>query len=58
MCSKAISEASGKLLISKHLDPETAALPCQCVSVNDNTNWTTLVQNNPWLKNEVNTSKT
>lgn len=50
MSAKAIFEASGKNLLNNHLDIKGAAAKCRFASVNETTNWTTLVADNPWLE--------
>ena len=51
MSAKAIREACGKGLLNKFLSG--VADPCQYASVNENTDWDKLVQENPWLKTKV-----
>ncbi len=51
MSTKAIYEATGKKLLNKYLD--STAIECRCVSIDADTDWTELVNNNRWLQNEV-----
>lgn len=53
MSAKAISEATGKDIINRNLSPNTAAAKCRYASINEETKWTDLVAENPWLKSEV-----
>lgn len=53
MSAKAISEATGKDIINRNLAPLTSAVKCRFASINENTKWEDLVQDNPWLKSEV-----
>lgn len=52
MSAKAISEATGKDLLNRHLK-NSAAVKCQCASVDENTNFTDLLNENPWLGTKV-----
>ena len=52
MSAKAVNEASGKNLLNKVLTG-TAAAKCRFASVNKDTDWNSLLQDNPWLKTEV-----
>ncbi|XP_018318555.1 ATP-citrate synthase isoform X2 [Agrilus planipennis] len=52
MSAKAIREATGKNLINKHLAADTAAARCKFASVDPDTNFLELVEQNPWLKTE------
>lgn len=47
MSAKAISEASGKLLLNKHLSGTCAI--SRCASVDETTNFDQLLRDNPWL---------
>lgn len=50
MSAKAISEATGKDILNRHLNENGAgASLCQFVSVNKGTDWNQLAVNNPWL---------
>ena len=59
--AKAIREADGKALLANHLQllasengvGEGLVLPFKCATVQSSTDYETLVENNPWLKNEV-----
>lgn len=53
MSAKAISEATGKDIINRNLDPNTAAAKCRYATVNEDTKLADLVADNPWLKTEV-----
>jgi ATP citrate (pro-S)-lyase len=53
MSAKAIREASGKDLINRNLPSGTAAAKCQFASVSEDTDWTELLTNNPWLQTQV-----
>ncbi|XP_057668434.1 ATP-citrate synthase isoform X1 [Diorhabda carinulata] len=52
MSAKAIREATGKQLINKNLGGNTAAAQCRFASVNEDTKFSELIANNPWLKTE------
>lgn len=52
MSAKAIREASGKDLINRKLATGAKAAKCRFVSINQDTNWSHVVAENPWLKNE------
>lgn len=52
MSAKAIREATGKDLINRKLGNRTKAAKCRFVPIDENTNWNTIVDDNPWLKNE------
>ena len=59
--AKAVREADGKALLAKHLQllasengvGEGLVLPFKSATVQPNTDFKTLVESNPWLKNEV-----
>lgn len=51
MSAKAISEATGKRLLTEHLSPGVAA-PCQFAQVTPDTNWQALKQQHPWLQQQ------
>ena len=53
MSAKAISEATGKGLLNKFLVQTTGAVRGRFASVNPDTNWDILTQDNPWLLTEV-----
>lgn len=52
MSAKAIREASGKELINRLLESNTAAVRCKFASVTPETRFPELVDANPWLKTE------
>lgn len=52
MSAKAIREAVGKDLINRKLAAGTKAVKCRYVLIEENTNWTDVVNQNPWLKSE------
>lgn len=52
MSAKAIREATGKDIINRHLSSDTAAVKCKFASVNPDTKFSDLVNDNPWLKTE------
>ena len=52
MSAKAVNEATGKNLLNKCIEGQ-AAVQCRFASVNKDTNWTALAQDNPWLNSEV-----
>lgn len=52
MSAKAIREATGKDIINKQLGKDTAYVKCRFASVNEDTNFQDLVNENPWLKTE------
>ena len=51
MSAKAISEASGKTILNKHLG--AVAAPCLLASVNESTSFSELISRNSWLKTTV-----
>jgi hypothetical protein len=53
MSAKAISEATGKDIINRNLDPNTAAAKCRFAAVKEETSWAELVRNEPWLESSV-----
>lgn len=53
MSAKAISEATGKDIINRNLDPNTAAAKCRFAPVKEGTSWNELVRNEPWLQSSV-----
>lgn len=53
MSAKAIREATGKDILNRHLLNTTeAGAQCKFATVTQETNWTELVQKNPWLQTE------
>ncbi|KAG8235731.1 hypothetical protein J437_LFUL016366, partial [Ladona fulva] len=53
MSAKAIREATGKNLLNRHLHSAGAPLSsCLFASVDESTNWTTLVAEHPWLTSQ------
>lgn len=52
MSAKAISEATGKRLLNQHIKFD-ALTKARFASVNEETDWDTLLAENPWLKTEV-----
>lgn len=52
MSAKAIREATGKDLINRLLSNGTAAAKCRFASVDPDTKFSDLVDQNPWLKTE------
>lgn len=52
MTAKAIREATGKDLINRLLDGDTAAIRCKFASVNPDTKFSNLIENNSWLETE------
>lgn len=53
MSAKAIREASGKDLLNRLLDGSSGAAKCRFASVNENTQWSQLLVENPWLETTV-----
>ena len=53
MSAKAIREVTGKNLLNKCLESGVAAT-AKFASVDASTDWDALLQDNPWLKTEVN----
>lgn len=53
MSAKAIREATGKDLLNRLLNGSAGAARCNFATVNEATNWESLVGNNPWLLNTV-----
>lgn len=55
MSAKAIREATGKELINKYLEcgNETGTQKSRFASVNETTDWSQLVVENPWLETTV-----
>ncbi|XP_068220255.1 ATP-citrate synthase-like isoform X1 [Palaemon carinicauda] len=51
MSAKAIREVTGKALLNKHL-PSSVCAPCRFASVNEDTKWSDLVKEHPWLQTE------
>lgn len=51
MSAKAIREATGKDLLNRFL--KGTAAPCRYAVVNEDTNFDSVVADNPWLKQEV-----
>ncbi|XP_071454638.1 ATP-citrate synthase [Hetaerina americana] len=53
MSAKAIREATGKGLLNRHLSAAGSPLSsCQFASVDEQTNWNTLLADNPWLASQ------
>lgn len=52
MSSKAISEATGKDLINRHLPAGTAVATCRLVTVQEDTDWDEILAKNLWLTTE------
>lgn len=52
MSAKAISEATGKDLINRKLGSGSKAAKCRFAAIDENTNWSTIVDEHPWLKTE------
>ncbi|XP_076680566.1 ATP-citrate synthase-like [Andrena cerasifolii] len=52
MSAKAILEATGKDLINRKLPTGTSAAKCRYVMITDQTNWTDVENENPWLQTE------
>lgn len=52
MSAKAIREATGKNLINRNLSQDLKAAKCRFVTIDQNTNWTNIIIDNPWLKTE------
>lgn len=50
MSAKAIREATGKDILNRHLLIHADSSPCKFATVTQETNWTELVQKNPWLE--------
>uniref|UniRef100_A0A336M202 ATP-citrate synthase n=1 Tax=Culicoides sonorensis TaxID=179676 RepID=A0A336M202_CULSO len=50
MSAKAIREASGKDLLNRLLDETSGAAKCRFASVNETTQWSQLLVDNPWLE--------
>lgn len=53
MSAKAIQEATGKDLLNRHLNGNSGISQCKFASVNENTKWSELISNNPWLETSV-----
>lgn len=53
MSAKAIREATGKDIINRNLGSGTAAAKCKFASVTENTDFSELAAQNPWLLTEV-----
>lgn len=53
MSAKAIREATGKDILNRHLGNVAGAAPCKFAAVTSETNWSELVQQNPWLETTV-----
>lgn len=53
MSAKAIREASGKDILNRHLDLNADTAKCRFAAYNENTNWSNLISENPWLENTV-----
>ncbi|OQR79781.1 ATP-citrate synthase-like [Tropilaelaps mercedesae] len=51
MSAKAISEATGKRLLSQHLDCSVAA-PCTFATVTDLSKWNNILANNAWIQSQ------
>lgn len=58
MSARAIWEATGKRLISGHLaDPKGHGFEkCRLAVFDENTSWEELIEKEPWLQTEVNSS--
>lgn len=52
MSAKAIRETTGKDLINRKLPPGTNAVKCRFVNITENTNWTDVVNEYPWVQTE------
>ncbi|XP_076292850.1 ATP-citrate synthase [Lasioglossum baleicum] len=52
MSAKAIREATGKDLINRKLPSGTNAVQCRFVTITEDTNWSDVLNSNPWLKSE------
>ncbi|OAD55728.1 ATP-citrate synthase [Eufriesea mexicana] len=52
MSAKAIREATGKDLINRELPSGTNAVKCRFVTITEETNWTDVVNEHPWLQRE------
>lgn len=52
MSAKAIREATGKELINRLLEADTAAVRCKFASVATDTKFSELIETCPWLQNE------
>lgn len=52
MSAKAIREATGKDLINRELPSGTNAVKCRFVAITEETNWTDIVNEHPWLQRE------
>ncbi|XP_066593516.1 ATP-citrate synthase [Prorops nasuta] len=50
MSAKPIREATGKDLINRRLAADSNAAKCQFVTITQDTNWNSVVADNPWLK--------
>lgn len=53
MSAKAIREATGKDMLNRLLNGSAGAARCNFASVNESTDWNTLVAANPWLQTSV-----
>ena len=50
MSAKPISEATGKSILNRFLS--TNYVPSKCASVNEKTDWPSLLRDHPWLQQE------
>lgn len=55
MSAKAIREATGKDLLNRFLDAPAGAAKCRFASVDENTQWSQLVVDHPWVESTVST---
>lgn len=53
MSAKAIREATGKDILNRLLDKNSGAATSRFASVTSETNWSTLLAENPWLETTV-----
>jgi len=57
MSAKAITEASGKDILNRHLNTHGAgAATCRFATVNSTTDWSKLAVDHPWLLTTVSAS--
>lgn len=52
MAAKAIREATGKDLINRKLPSGTKVAKCRYAAITEDTNWTDIINEHPWLKIE------
>lgn len=53
MSAKAIREATGKDILNRFLEGGSGAAKCRFASLDENTQWSQLVVDHPWLETTV-----